>query len=63
MKNGTWKRCLHKKEAKLARNYHLYTFSMLNLTFNSVNFPLAQKLFAHVIMTCRKGALPIKAST
>ncbi len=28
-----------RKEAKLARNTHLYTFSMRNFTFNSVNFP------------------------
>ncbi len=28
-----------RKEAKLDRNTHLYTFSMRNFTFNSVNFP------------------------
>ncbi len=25
--NGTWKHCLLREEAKLARNTHLYTFS------------------------------------
>ncbi len=38
--NGTWKRCLHKREAKQARNTHWYTFSMQSFTsFNSINFP------------------------
>ncbi len=49
-----------REEAKLARNTHWYTFSMLNFpSFNSVNFAEhkanyiagSKKLFAHMIMT------------
>ena len=61
-----------REEAKLARSTHRYAFSTWNFTsFNSINFPEyksnytagCKKLFAHMIMTWRWGALPIKAGT